>query len=121
MNRRISTILLIALVVSGLASYAVYRLVASRMNTPVAAATTPVVVAARNLEIGTLIRDADIRTGSWTGSLPKGMATKKETILGRGVVAPIYDSEPVMETRLAAPGAGGGLAATIPPGMRAVA
>jgi pilus assembly protein CpaB len=40
---------------------------------------------------------------------------------GRGVMAQIYAEEPVLETRLAAKGAGGGLAAMIPNGMRAVA
>jgi pilus assembly protein CpaB len=49
------------------------------------------------------------------------MAVKKEALIGRGVVAAIYAGEPVMESRLAAAGAGGGLAATIPQGMRAVA
>ena len=41
--------------------------------------------------------------------------------LGRGVSAPIYANEPATESRLGEKGAGGGLAATIPPGMRAVA
>jgi pilus assembly protein CpaB len=36
-------------------------------------------------------------------------------------MAPIYAGEALMESRLAPAGAGGGLAATIPPGMRAVA
>jgi len=36
-------------------------------------------------------------------------------------VAAIYEGEPVSESRLAARGAGAGMAATIPPGMRAVA
>jgi pilus assembly protein CpaB len=78
-------------------------------------------MAARDLEIGTLIKDADLTMGPWTGALPKGLVTKKESLYDRGVIAPIYQGEPVMESRLAAPGAGGGLAATIPPGMRAVA
>jgi pilus assembly protein CpaB len=46
---------------------------------------------------------------------------KAETIIGRGVISPIFEGEPITENRLAAAGAGGGLAATIPPGMRAVA
>ena len=38
------------------------------------------------------------------------------------MITPIYDGEPVMENRLAPMGAGAGvLAATIPPGKRAVA
>jgi pilus assembly protein CpaB len=46
---------------------------------------------------------------------------KKEDAIGRGVVAGIYEGEPILESRLALRGAGAGLAATIPPGMRAVA
>jgi pilus assembly protein CpaB len=41
--------------------------------------------------------------------------------VGRGVVLPIYEGEPLNESRLAAAGAGGGLAATIPAGKRACA
>jgi pilus assembly protein CpaB len=41
--------------------------------------------------------------------------------VGRGVLASIYRDEIVLESRLAAKGAGAGLAAMIPPGMRAAA
>jgi pilus assembly protein CpaB len=46
---------------------------------------------------------------------------KREDIIGRGVTTTIYDGEPIVENRLAPKGAGGGLAAMIPSGMRAVA
>lgn len=123
MNRRLLTILLCALVVSAGASYLVYRLVGSR----VAARTQPqdhltrVVLAARNLDIGTLIGANDVKMGDWAGVVPAGVALKAETVVGRGVVSALNEGEPVFETRLAATGSGGGLAATIPPGMRACA
>ena len=41
-------------------------------------------------------------------------------MVGRGVITPIFAKEPMIESRLAPKGAGGGLAAMIPPGMRAV-
>jgi pilus assembly protein CpaB len=121
MNSRVTAILVIALLISGGATYLVYRVVTARAAQGPAQASTQVVMAARDLEIGTLIKDADVTTGPWTGPLPKGLVTKKEAVKDRGVVAPIYQGEPLMENRLAPPGAGGGLAATIPPGMRAVA
>jgi pilus assembly protein CpaB len=120
MNQRVTAILLVALVISGVATFLVYRAIRSR-GAQTGAPTTQVVVAARTLEIGTLIKDGDIQMGAWTGVTPPGMVTKKDGLIGRGVIAPVYAGEPVMENRLAAPGAGGGLAATIPPGMRAVA
>jgi pilus assembly protein CpaB len=120
MNGRVSGILIVALLVSGAATYLVYRAVTSRSSQQ-APQTVMVVTAARSLEIGTLLRDNDLSTGSWVGPVPAGMSTNKDGLLGRGVVAAIYQGEPIMESRLAASGAGAGLAATIPPGMRAVA
>jgi pilus assembly protein CpaB len=120
MNQRMSAILVVALLVSAGATYAVYRLITSRASqAPVT--EIQVIQASRNLEIGTLIKDADLKAGPWLGDVPAGMTTKKETLVGRGVIAPIYAGEAIMETRLAPAGAGGGLAATIPPGMRACA
>ena len=120
MNQRVSGILVIALLVSGVATYVVYRMATVRAMESMPQAVM-VVRAARTLEIGTLLRDEDLTMGPWIGPLPGGMTTKKETVLNRGVVAAIYQGEPVMESRLAPVGAGAGLAATIPPGMRAVA
>jgi pilus assembly protein CpaB len=57
----------------------------------------------------------------WPGAIPQGAIVKAVDAVGRGVAAPIYENEPISESRLGAKGAGGGLAATIPPGMRAVA
>jgi len=73
------------------------------------------------MEPGSLIRDADVRAGDWTGSVPEGVLQKREDIVGRGVVSPIVNGEPIVETRLAPKGGGAGLAALIPRGMRAVA
>ncbi len=46
---------------------------------------------------------------------------KPEDAIGRGVVSEIYQGEPVLASRISGPGAGGGLAPTIPHGMRACA
>lgn len=121
MNKRFLSVLVFALVVSGAASYLVYRLTASRLAQPAKPVTTLVFVAGRNLPVGTLIRDPDLRQVEWAGPVPANAVLKREDIVGRGVVSNIYQDEPILETRLAPKGAGAGLAATIPPGMRAVA
>ena len=121
MSSRVTAVLLLALLISGGATFLVYRTMQSRSAQAPAIATTEVVMAARQLEIGTLIKDTDLKTGGWAGPALPGMVAKKETLIGRGVIAPIYTGEAIMENRIAPPGAGGGLAATIPPGMRAVA
>jgi pilus assembly protein CpaB len=120
MNRRLLLILVAALIGGIGASYLVYRLVGGRLG-PAAPPMADVVIAARDLAIGTLIGSADLNMGHWTGTLPKGAVVKIEDALNRGAIANIYEGEPIMLDRLAAAGSGGGLAAIIPAGMRASA
>lgn len=121
MNRRLFTILICALIISAGASLVVYRVVGRQLRAKDAPKTARIMLAARNLEVGTIIKDADLRPGEWVGLLPKGFSTGPEAVVGRGVVAAVYEGEPILDSRLAAPGSGGGLASTIPPGMRACA
>jgi pilus assembly protein CpaB len=120
MNRRVQVILLVALVVALVCSYVVYRVAGNR----VAAAqpkTTTVVVAASDIPLGSVLSNSDLGTMDIAGTLPEGAITNRQAAVGRGVTSNLYKGEPILDSRLAAPGAGGGLAATIPPGMRACA
>jgi pilus assembly protein CpaB len=121
MNRRLLVILTCAFILAAGASYVVYRVVGTQLNARARPQTTRVVMAAHDLEIGTLIRDTDLKMGELVGALPKGAITKPDALVGRGVTSTLYAGEPIIESRLAPAGSGGGLAATIPPGMRACA
>lgn len=121
MNRRLSTVLLLAFVVAAVASYLVYRVAGKQMHPAPQQATTRIVVPARDLQIGTIIRESDLTISQWLGSPPKGVVASKEAVVGRGVVSQLYQGEPILDNRLAVAGSGGGLAATIKPGMRACA
>src|SRR5579862_445901 len=121
MQRRLSIVLVCALMIASAASYVVYRLTGGGQKSSRPAPSVQLVVAARNLEVGTLLRDSDLTMANWAGSVPAGSTAKKSIALNRGVVSAIYQGEPVTENRLAAGGSGGGLAATIPAGMRACA
>ena len=123
MNKRFLGVLIFAFVVASGASLLLYRLLANRPQQPVKAATTTtkIVLATRDLEPGTVLKDDDIKLTDWAGPVPTGASTRPQDLVGRGVVTTIIAKEPVLETRLAAKGAGGGLASMIPPGMRAVA
>lgn len=121
MSSRVAAILVIALLISGSATYLVYRVMANKTAQAAATATVPVIMAAHDLAVGAIVKDGDLVVGQWAGVPPKGVVLKKEAIVGRGVIAPIWEGEPLIDKNLAAEGAGGGLAATIPPGMRAVA
>jgi pilus assembly protein CpaB len=121
MNQRLISVLAFAFIVSAGASLLLYRLLSSRTTIQAAPKSIKLILAARALEPGTLIRDADLRDGDWTGNIPDGAVQKKEDIVGRGVISPIFAGEPIVESRLALRGGGAGLAALIPKGMRAVA
>jgi pilus assembly protein CpaB len=121
MSQRVLTILLTALLIAAGASYMVFRLVRTRISSAAGPTTSEVIVAAHKIELGSLVKDIDLRTGPWVGPVPQGILLKKEDAVGRGVISTIYEGEPVLDSRLAGVGGGAGLAATIPPGMRAVA
>jgi pilus assembly protein CpaB len=121
MNKRLVSVFAFALVVAGGASLVLYRLVSAKMSSHSAQPQRRLVAAGHALEIGTLIRAEDVKLIDWPGSLPAGAFEGADAAIGRGVISPIYESEPLVENRLAPRGAGGGLAATIPSGMRAVA
>lgn len=120
MNRRLLNILLIAFVIAAGCSYIVFRLVGNRLS-GARQTTTHVIAAAKDVKLGAVLRDADLTTIEISGTLPKGAILRKEDAIGRGVISNLYMGEPILENRLAAPGSGGGLAATIPQGMRAAA
>jgi len=121
MNRRFISVLMFAFVVAGGASLVLYKLVIGRVSTSAPAATSSILVAAKNLDLGSVIGDGDLRVMAWPGAVPEGAIVKMVDAIGRGITAPIYVNEPITASRLGEKGAGGGLAATIPPGMRAVA
>jgi len=121
MNRRFLTVLLFAFAVALGASALLYKLITGRMEQTAAPPTTKVLVATRDLQLGHLIKDVDIRESDFVGTPPPQAVTKKEDLVDRGVIGAIYQGELFLESRLAPKGAGAGLAATIPQGMRAVA
>jgi pilus assembly protein CpaB len=121
MNRRMLTILLLALVLATACSVLVYRIVGKSVGATKAPSTTRVVGAATDLKIGAILTPANITYVEMGGAIPKGAILKAENAVNRGVVSDIYQGEPILENRLAPAGSGGGMAATIPPGMRACA
>jgi len=122
MNGRLATVLIFAVVVASAASFAVYHFLLSGIKQqPPALVQTKLLVASHDLDVGTLIKDADLREIAWSGELPAHSLTAQTEIVGRGVIASIYKDEPIFAPRLAGKGAGAGLAATIPVGKRAVA
>jgi pilus assembly protein CpaB len=121
MNRRLVTILLVAFLVASLCTWLVVRLVSNRMQASKPVSTSNVVSAAKDIPLGAVVQAADLTTLTIAGTPPKGAILKPEQAIGRGAVTEIFQGEPVLDNQLASLGSGGGLAPTIPDGMRASA
>lgn len=121
MNRRLLTVLAFAFVIAAGCSWLVYRIVGKRVSVGKQATTVGVIAAATDVKVGTILTAANLSTIQLAGPLPKGAIVKPQDAIGRGVIADIYQGEPILDSRLAPQGSGGGLAATITQGMRACA
>jgi pilus assembly protein CpaB len=122
MNKRFLGVLGFAFVVASVFSFGLYRVLINRPQQANAApSSVQILLASKDIEVGTLIKEDDVRLTDWPGAAPAGAETKPQDVVGRGVTTTIFAKEPVIESRLAPKGAGGGLAAMIPPGMRAFA
>ena len=122
MNKRFIGVLTFAFLVAAGASLVLYRVLISRPAAPAAGpALAQVALATKDLEVGTVLKEDDVKVADWPGAIPVGATNQVKDIIGRGVITAIYAKEPIVNSRLAPKGAGGGMAAMIPPGMRAVA
>jgi pilus assembly protein CpaB len=125
MNKRLIGVFLFAIVVAGIASLVVIKVLGNpqpREAKPVA--TVQVWVASRDLPVGTLVQPGDVTATAWPTAVPPGASQKTGEVcewVGRGVITKIYQGEPILKGRLAPAGAGAGLQSLIPPGSRAVA
>jgi pilus assembly protein CpaB len=125
MARRTRPFLLLglALVTGGIAATLALRYLREKA-TPIVvpqARHAQIVVAARPLPVGAIVGDKDVRTVEWSGgAVPPGFLTSPDDVVGRGVVVSLSQDEPILTSKLAAKGAGGGLPVMIEEGMRAV-
>ena len=107
MNRRLMTILLGAFVVAALCAFMVNRLVSNRVSQSNQPTTIRIVAASEDIKLGTILSSKDLTTVEIAGPLPKGAILSADKALGRGVIANLYQGEPILDSRLAAQGSGG--------------
>ena len=121
MNRnRLLMIGVVAVGLGFLVAYSVYNKLGAK-NQPGPMAGVDVLVAAKDLAVGSKITNEDVKFARIPeGSVPPSAIRKKTDVLERGVVLPISAGEFILLSKLAADKAGSGLPALIPPGMRAV-
>jgi pilus assembly protein CpaB len=124
MDRRTRAFIVVGLaaVLATGAAYGVYRAIQTRPVVQVPIAERFTVVASRAVPIGTQLTADMIRVVGWPADSPvTGGHEKPEEVVGRGVTVPLVENEPIIDTKLAPKGTGGGLGPVITPGMRAVA
>jgi pilus assembly protein CpaB len=123
MDRRFITVLGVSLLFALLVSGVFYQMTGRSSISKRAEATDQkdLVVTARPLGVGVMVKPADVKIVKVASSaFPKGAFSKIEDVLDRPVISNVLLEEPLLEGRLAAKGSGLGLAPTIPTGMRAV-
>jgi len=82
--------------------------------------TRPVVIAAVDLPVGAELRPENLAVVAWpASSVPAGAFQDPKALEGKTVASRIYRAEPLLAAKLV--GAGNGLSALLPTGMRAVA
>jgi pilus assembly protein CpaB len=120
-NTRTLIVLAVAVLMAGLASFGVYMAVRSMPVREVEVARAQAVVAARPLQVGTLVTKDDVKLVPWpAANVVPGSFTEIERVVNRGVIGSVSENEPLTEAKLAAVGSGAGLPPTITEGMRAV-
>lgn len=118
---RITLVLLLALAAGGGLAFGTYRYMQNVPVKTVSLPTRPVVVAATDLSLGSEIRPDDLRIVQWPEqSMPAGAFANPDEVVGRGLVMPVIQNEPILPMKLAPTEAGSGLPVVIPEGKRAV-
>ena len=75
----------------------------------------------RSLEVGEVLKSADLIPMAWPKSMPvANNFTNASDLVGRTVLVPLEKGQPIVVRDVSSVGAGAGLAAKIPDGMRAI-
>src|SRR5216110_3147911 len=121
LRTRIFMVLVMAITVGGVFAFATYNYVQKAPSKTVTIPTRPVVVAAADLDVGAELGRDDIRIIDWpANAVPKDAFGDPKDVMGRGLVLPVIQNEPILPMKLSSKEAGAGLPPAIPPGLRAV-
>jgi len=80
-----------------------------------------IVLSARSLAVGSVVTERDVKLMTWPGdALPSGYIRSVKDAVGRGVITPLAENEPLLAAKMSTKESGGGLPIIIRDGMRAV-
>ncbi len=124
MNTRVLLTLAIAIIFGLAAGYSALRFLNSRPEVVQPATgdgeTVPVVLAARDLTLGTVLAQEDLQLIEWPATaLPVGYASTPEELVGQSLISDVSTNEAILRSKLAQDGLRG-IIPLIPEGMRAM-
>jgi len=106
---------------AGLATLGMYRLVSRRPAGAAAVNTVDVVVAQHSLKLGDRLTADDVKLARWPADAQiPGAFARVEEVIDRGVLSDVGENEPLTSARVASRESGAGLPPAIPAGMRAI-
>jgi len=119
---RVFLVLLLALTAGGALAWGTYGYVSTPQGSSASAIPSkPVVVAASDLPLGAELTADDVKVIEWPASaVPAEAISDPKEVVGRGLVMPVVQYEPILPLKLASKEAGAGLPPVIPPGLRAM-
>jgi len=118
---RVFMVFVLAITAGGALAFGTYNYVQHLPTRTTSIPTVPVVVAAADLDIGAELTREDIRIIDWpANAAPANAISDPKDAIGRGIVLPLIQNEPILPMKLASKESGSGLPPAIPPGLRAV-
>jgi pilus assembly protein CpaB len=122
-KRRPWFMLLLALTSGVVAALLALRYLRER-TTPLMASeprTASIVLSARNMPVGALVTERDLKVVNWPGTtVPSGYIRSVKDAVGCGIITPVSENEPLLDSKMSTKDAGGGLPIIIRDGMRAI-
>jgi pilus assembly protein CpaB len=118
-SKRIALAVVLASAIAGVVCFAFY----ARLRKQQAESCTviKVVAATKPLSAGSPISAESVALIDWPASMPlSGAFSKLDEVIGRSVIYPINEHQPILDHDVALAGSGIGLTGKIPEGMRAV-
>ena len=80
-----------------------------------------VILSARSLPIGAVLTERDLKAVSWPAeAVPAGYVRSISDAVGRGIITPVAENEPLLTSKMSTKDAGGGLPIIIRDRMRAM-
>src|SRR6266545_3519572 len=118
---RVFMVFVLAVTAGGALAFGTYNYLQNQPARMQSIPTRPVVIAATDLDVGAEIRREDIKIIEWpANAVPSAAFSDPKDVVGRGLLLPVIQNEPILPMKLASSEAGAGLPPAIPPGLRAV-